>query len=419
MNKEVTKQIINLKFRDNEKEIKFDISKNIVFYGLNGHGKTRILKTIDLLIKLCKEKSIENSINIIKELNLEHLEIDGLDYNELFNLTQEIEIEQNSKLKKSFSRNKFIFDDYIIGLSHLQKNLTKISDIVPLRLVRQLKHLVVTMPKEPTLQEFEYYLTKTRHCLLEIARFTKLSKINSHNVLFDIDSIEDGFNTNPVEKEITNLLELNNYLNINIIKRMERFNLKNNQKYQETFISKKENIIRHLSVKNVIYISCEDPNLEHIVQLVNKEFLKAKESLFLSAYNGEGVNNYYKVTKNIELIAEKRNIINNILKKYADIKLYITENGEFLFEKSGFDIEYSKLSSGERRIIYLIMTIIFNNVDIYLVDEPEISLSLDYQNKIINDLHYLTKHKTLMIATHAPFIYDDFQSLPNSTNIEI
>lgn len=100
MNKEVTKQIINLKFRDNEKEIKFDISKNIVFYGLNGHGKTRVLKTIDLLIKLCKEKSIENSINIIKELNLEHLEIDGLDYNELFNLTQEIEIEQNSKLKK-------------------------------------------------------------------------------------------------------------------------------------------------------------------------------------------------------------------------------------------------------------------------------------------------------------------------------
>ena len=79
-----------LKFRDNEKEIKFDISKNIVFYGLNGHGKTRVLKTIDLLIKLCKEKSIENSINIIKELNLEHLEIDGLDYNELFNLTQEI-----------------------------------------------------------------------------------------------------------------------------------------------------------------------------------------------------------------------------------------------------------------------------------------------------------------------------------------
>ena len=42
-----------------------------------------------------------------------------------------------------------------------------------------------------------------------------------------------------------------------------------------------------------------------------------------------------------------------------------------------------------------------------LIDEPEISLSINYQSKIITDLVELGNKKILMMATHAPYIYQD------------
>lgn len=63
------------------------------------------------------------------------------------------------------------------------------------------------------------------------------------------------------------------------------------------------------------------------------------------------------------------------------------------------------LSSGERRLLTLILNVVYSSEDLLLVDEPEISLSLNYQSKIMTDLVEILGEKIIIIATHAPFVF--------------
>ena len=67
------------------------------------------------------------------------------------------------------------------------------------------------------------------------------------------------------------------------------------------------------------------------------------------------------------------------------------------------------LSSGEEQIISLFSKIIFsesNNL-IVLFDEPELSLSMAWQKKLLPDILKSNKRKLLLSLTHSPFIFDN------------
>ncbi|OBX88286.1 hypothetical protein A9499_04740 [Haemophilus haemolyticus] len=91
-----------------------------------------------------------------------------------------------------------------------------------------------------------------------------------------------------------------------------------------------------------------------------------------------------------------------------------------VFFKDNKKIDFLKLSSGEKRISIIFLNLIFSDEDIILIDEPEISLSLDYQNKIVRDIMQLTSEsKKVMMATHAPYIYEDFISYIENNKVEV
>ncbi|MEM5627364.1 hypothetical protein AAHB47_29045 [Bacillus wiedmannii] len=79
-----------LQFKDNEKEIEFDLNKNTIFFGNNGQGKTRILKTINSLYILAKEKESRNFSKIIDSMNLEKLKINNVNHNEMFSVNENL-----------------------------------------------------------------------------------------------------------------------------------------------------------------------------------------------------------------------------------------------------------------------------------------------------------------------------------------
>ena len=103
-------------------------------------------------------------------------------------------------------------------------------------------------------------------------------------------------------------------------------------------------------------------------------------------------------------LSSKIDTFNEIMRKYGEIKIKIQNKTELAFLKAGDTIDFDKLSSGERKISFLFLEIIFNEVDIYLIDEPELSLSLNYQNKIVTDLHVLTKNKNYLLP-HMHLLY--------------
>ena len=75
------------------------------------------------------------------------------------------------------------------------------------------------------------------------------------------------------------------------------------------------------------------------------------------------------------------------------------------------EIPSSKLSSGEQNELILFYKLIFHskNGDMILIDEPELSLHISWQNKFIKDLKEVTSINdvSIIIATHSPDIIDE------------
>ena len=100
--------------------------------------------------------------------------------------------------------------------------------------------------------------------------------------------------------------------------------------------------------------------------------------------------------------------------KHKDIE--INRSNGFVFRSSVqrnsqghfAEIPASKLSSGEQNELVIFYDLIFNSKrgDTILIDEPELSLHISWQNKFINDLKHVTSmnNVSIVIATHSPDI---------------
>lgn len=70
-------------------------------------------------------------------------------------------------------------------------------------------------------------------------------------------------------------------------------------------------------------------------------------------------------------------------------------------------IYLTDLSSGEKKMIILILIALFFDDGILLIDEPEASFSILWQEKLLPTILKYSKLKNVIIATHSPFIASD------------
>ncbi|AFZ56605.1 AAA family ATPase [Anabaena cylindrica FACHB-243] len=78
-------------------------------------------------------------------------------------------------------------------------------------------------------------------------------------------------------------------------------------------------------------------------------------------------------------------------------------------ERNNQPIDIRNLSSGEKQIISLFSKIYLDSDDEYIIlfDEPELSLSLEWQRFLLPDILKSGKCKLLLAVTHSPFIFDN------------
>ena len=99
-------------------------------------------------------------------------------------------------------------------------------------------------------------------------------------------------------------------------------------------------------------------------------------------------------------------------------KIVSQKNGNMIFtcvSSENEKLDSNQLSSGESNIARIIYQIIFSNNDyrLLLLDEPEVSLHIAWQDRIMNIIPQLIRNKEeiqLIIATHSPFISAGFSS---------
>lgn len=70
----------------------------------------------------------------------------------------------------------------------------------------------------------------------------------------------------------------------------------------------------------------------------------------------------------------------------------------------GQNIGVSSLSSGEKHVLWIFIDALIAEASSLLIDEPEISLHVDWQNRLISDITQLNPKVQLIMATHSPEI---------------
>ena len=87
-------------------------------------------------------------------------------------------------------------------------------------------------------------------------------------------------------------------------------------------------------------------------------------------------------------------------------EIYIDTEGNVRLKTSNQKINVHHLSSGEKQIVtffaYLIFGLKTTNQSIFIVDEPELSLHLNWQRKFVDAIMSINQNVQLIFATHAP-----------------
>ena len=169
---------------------------------------------------------------------------------------------------------------------------------------------------------------------------------------------------------------------------------------------------RRNSLKEINLLPNED------VESINKEDIKLAEeaiNLYIKDSN-EKFDIYENLREKITLFLD---IINN---RFNYKKIAIDKNRGFKFiqnisDQNSKEIPMNKLSSGEKNEFILFFELIFKSREenLVLIDEPEISLHISWQNLFVEDLkrvHELTDIRVLM-ATHSPDIINTNWDLTN------
>lgn len=106
-----------------------------------------------------------------------------------------------------------------------------------------------------------------------------------------------------------------------------------------------------------------------------------------------------------KIFTDYENEVNSYIGNYKSFKL--TEDGDFIIKSNNRRIKLQDLSSGEKHIITILgrATLSNKNGAVFVADEPELSLHLDWQRKILNSIKKLSPLSQIIVATHSPAIF--------------
>lgn len=127
----------------------------------------------------------------------------------------------------------------------------------------------------------------------------------------------------------------------------------------------------------------------------------------------------YFINKLIDLY-NKQEVLDISIKKFVDVCNGYLNGKKYIYDERAVTLKIrrdyhdeevllNQLSSGEKQIVSLFSKIYLEKEGNYLVlfDEPELSLSIFWQQRLLPDIVKSDKCKLLVAVTHSPFIYDN------------
>lgn len=172
-----------------------------------------------------------------------------------------------------------------------------------------------------------------------------------------------------------------------------------------------------------IFDKINEDDLEIILSRVGNQIPDAQKKAVKDAVSKNEIKNplsIYLLQKLVE-IYEKQKELDNSVKVFRDVCNNYLINKEIFYDESDIEI-YAKstitgekvdlryLSSGEKQIISIFSKVYLAESDqrfMILFDEPELSLSMEWQKQLLPDIMNSNKCDFLLAVTHSPFIFDN------------
>ncbi|HCI6149223.1 TPA: ATP-binding protein [Klebsiella quasipneumoniae subsp. quasipneumoniae] len=101
-------------------------------------------------------------------------------------------------------------------------------------------------------------------------------------------------------------------------------------------------------------------------------------------------------------------IINKMMQRKT---FFINEQNELQVEsQSGKSIQLSDLSSGEKQLLIVLGEALLQEKKnwIYIADEPELSLHVKWQEKLVDNLLSINPNAQIVFATHSPDVVSHY-----------
>lgn len=238
---------------------------------------------------------------------------------------------------------------------------------------------------------------------LNIEYINIISLFNKRDVIIDLKNLVNIFvGINGCGK--TTILK--------ILKGIFTDNLKSlsNIEFKEIQVKFKDEEVAILKREELFSWSSENNGISTIKKLLNKYKTKEKV-LFLSNYRQ--FENHFVIDSVNTIESEVESYINICQKFLYNKKLIMNKDSEGNIDIKILDkdsiIRENDLSDGEKQILSIFSKLYFKEKKdiILLIDDPEISLSINWQKELIPNIVKSEKCSLIVAMTHSPFIFEN------------
>lgn len=111
-----------------------------------------------------------------------------------------------------------------------------------------------------------------------------------------------------------------------------------------------------------------------------------------------------------EIAQEKNEFLDIVDDLFSETgKNIVRKSNEIQFEQLGEVIDPYRLSSGEKQMLIILLTVLVQNHQPYvlLMDEPEVSLHIEWQQRLISLVRRLNPNAQVILTTHSPAVIMD------------
>lgn len=174
--------------------------------------------------------------------------------------------------------------------------------------------------------------------------------------------------------------------------------------------------------KNVVEYNFDKKVIQIILDRLGNTVKEEDKKQIINYANSGNLNNpnlNFLISKLASLYDEQKRL-DKAIKDFKDIcNCYLSEK-QFVYNESLIDLyieslhnheklDLECLSSGEKQIVSLFAKLYLDidNSFVLLLDKPELSLSVFWQEKLLPDILRSQKCKFMLAVTHSPFIYNN------------